>query len=321
MTIPKQVGEQLYLIDDYDLNRLGRTGTYVLLGEYITLIETCASPSVPHIEQGLSALGINKNDIAYIIVTHVHLDHAGAAGLMIERCPNAKLLVHPRGARHLIDPTKLIAGAKAVYGDQFDALFSPILPVPSDRVITMENHATLRISPKRLLTFYDTPGHANHHISIHDSLTNGIFTGDTIGIYYSELMDCGVEFYLPSTSPTQFNPEAMLQSLHRIHKLGVHHIYFSHFGVSSHVRGVCRQIETWLPHFVETGKDVLRNEPNPERAANKISAKLLTDIRTYLTAQGVPASHTVYEILQLDINVCAMGIVHYLLTAEATEKA
>ncbi|WP_028400046.1 MBL fold metallo-hydrolase [Ectobacillus panaciterrae] len=321
MSTPELLGEQLYLIDDYDLGRAGRTGTAVLLGEKITLIETCASPSLPYILKGLEALNVQLDDIAYIVVTHVHLDHAGAAGLLMEKCKNAKLIVHPRGARHLVDPTKLIQGAQAVYGEQFDSLFSPILPVSEERIITVQDGDTLEIGNNRTLTFYDTPGHAKHHLSIHDSLTNGIFTGDTIGIYYRELMDCNVEFYLPSTSPSQFDPEAMLSSLHRIHALGVYHIYFGHYGKSSHVRGVCRQIENWLPHFVQTGKDVLAKEKDDKAAAAKITEKLMSDIRTYLTEQGVPASHMVYEILQLDMEVSAMGIVDYLVKAEAIEKA
>jgi glyoxylase-like metal-dependent hydrolase (beta-lactamase superfamily II) len=318
---PEVLGEQLYLIDDYDLGRPGRTGTAVLLGEKITLVETCASPSLPYILEGLKQLNVHPDDIAYIIVTHVHLDHAGAAGLLLEKCKNAKLIVHPRGARHLIDPTKLIQGAQAVYGDKFDAFFSPIVPIPEERVITMQDGDTLRIDKHRVLTFYDTPGHAKHHMSIHDSLTNGIFTGDTIGVYYQELSDCDVELYLPSTSPSQFDPEAMLHSLHRIHKSHANHIYFGHYGKSSHVREVYRQIEKWLPHFVETGKSVMKNEKDFKAAAAKITDQLLADIRSYLTDQGVPPTHRVYEILQLDMEVCAMGIADYLTKAEATEKA
>ena len=196
----EQLSSHLYLIDDFDLQHNERTGTYVLLGDDITLIETCAAPSLPYILDGLQQLHIDLNEVKNIIVTHVHLDHAGAAGLMMEKCPNATLYVHSRGARHMIDPTKLILGAKAVYKEDFDKLFDPILPIEEERVHIVQHGDTLQIAEDRILTFYDTPGHAKHHISIHDSLTNGIFTGDTIGIYYRELADLGVELYLPSTS-------------------------------------------------------------------------------------------------------------------------
>lgn len=118
----EQLSSHLYLIDDFDLQHNERTGTYVLLGDDITLIETCAAPSLPYILDGLQQLHIDLNEVKNIIVTHVHLDHAGAAGLMMEKCPNATLYVHSRGARHMIDPTKLILGAKAVYKEDFDKL-------------------------------------------------------------------------------------------------------------------------------------------------------------------------------------------------------
>ena len=156
----EQLSSHLYLIDDFDLQHNERTGTYVLLGDDITLIETCAAPSLPYID---------LNEVKNIIVTHVHLDHAGAAGLMMEKCPNATLYVHSRGARHMIDPTKLILGAKAVYKEDFDKLFDPILPIEEERVHIVQHGDTLQIAEDRILTFYDTPAHAKHHISINDS--------------------------------------------------------------------------------------------------------------------------------------------------------
>ncbi|MGA9228018.1 MAG: MBL fold metallo-hydrolase, partial [Mesobacillus sp.] len=113
MKKPVRLSENIYLIDDFDLSMTERTGTYLLLEEKITLIETSASPSIPFILDGLEALGVIPADIAYIIVTHIHLDHAGGAGLLLEHCPQAKVIVHPKGARHLADPSRLIAGAKA----------------------------------------------------------------------------------------------------------------------------------------------------------------------------------------------------------------
>ncbi|MGY3315594.1 glyoxylase-like metal-dependent hydrolase (beta-lactamase superfamily II) [Peribacillus simplex] len=105
----------------------------------ITLVETSASPSIPHLMKGLEDLGISPVDITYIILTHIHLDHAGGAGLFLQHCPNAKVIVHPKGARHLEDPTRLIAGAKAVYGEEFNELFNPILPIPFDRMLTIHD--------------------------------------------------------------------------------------------------------------------------------------------------------------------------------------
>lgn len=308
----EKLGERLFLIDDFDLKLEERTGTYILLGEHITIIETCASPSLPYILQGLKELDIKPDQVAYIIVTHVHLDHAGAAGLLMEQCKHAKLIVHPRGARHMIDPAKLIKGAQAVYGNQFNDLFHPIVPIPEERVISVQDGHILHIGADRTLTFYDTPGHAKHHISIHDSLTNGIFTGDTIGVYYRDLQQYNVEFYLPTTSPSQFNPDEMLHSMHRIRQLNPDSIYFGHYGKSSNPQEVYEQMETWLPVFLSAAQDVFSRETDPAIMASAISNRLFTTVRTYLTERGVPEDAKAYRALQIDMDLCAMGLVDYL---------
>ncbi|MEC0033319.1 MBL fold metallo-hydrolase [Bacillus cereus] len=309
----EKLSSQLYIIDDYDFQLAQRTGTYVLLGDDITLIETCASPSVPLILNGLKELNIALDAIKNIIVTHVHLDHAGGAGFLMTKCPNATLFVHSRGARHMIDPTKLIQGAKAVYGESFDKLYNPILPIPAERVCIVGEGDTLEIEANRTLTFYDTPGHAKHHISIYDSLTNGIFTGDTVGIYYRELTEYGVELYLPSTSPTQFQPDVMLKSKERIKSLNVDCIYFGHYGASTNVSEVYRQLEFWLPLFLKTGKEIFKTEEDPVKANNKLANNLFEIVQSHLTQQGIPTTHSIYDfMLKLEMDVNAKGIIHYL---------
>ncbi|MES9699834.1 MBL fold metallo-hydrolase [Bacillus sp. JJ927] len=308
----ERLSSHLYLIDDYDLKHNERTGTYVSLGDDITLIETCAAPSLPYILDGLQQLHIDLNDVKNIIVTHVHLDHAGAAGLMMEKCPNATLFVHPRGARHMIDPTKLILGAKAVYKEDFNKLFDPILPIEENRVHIVQNGDTLKIAEDRTLTFYDTPGHAKHHISIHDSKTNGIFTGDTIGIYYRELADFDVELYLPSTSPSQFQPDAMIASKNHIQSMNVDTIYFGHYGASANVTEVYNQLEHWLPIFVNTGNEVFQKYTDFDETTKALQSLLMEKVSSHLTKLNVPSNHSVYNILHLDLEISAMGIIDYL---------
>src|SRR5699024_1559836 len=155
---------------------------YVIGEEALTLVETGPSPSVKYIKQGMEDLGFTLDQVQYIIVTHIHLDHAGGAGLFIQACPNATIVVHPKGARHLADPKRLASSARAVYGDSFQELFEPIVPVPEERLLVKGEGDTLKIGPDCTLTFYDTPGHAKHHFSIYDPVSNGIFTGDTVGI-------------------------------------------------------------------------------------------------------------------------------------------
>lgn len=304
---PINLGNRIYLIDGFDLGLPSRTGTYVIKEEKLTLVETGPSMSVPYILNGLKELNLDPAEVKYIIVTHIHLDHAGGAGLLLKECPNAKVIVHPKGARHLVDPSRLILGAKAVYGDDFERLFEPIVPIPEDKLIIKEDGETLAVGENCELTFYHTPGHADHHFSIYDPLSNGIFTGDTIGVKYDQIKE--FEFYLPSTSPNQFRPKEMLDSLNKIVKdLNVEHIYFGHFSMSSNPAEVYKQITYWLPKFVEIGEAVYSKEQNHDHLSNQ----LLAVIKEKLKQKNVPEGHHVYELINLDLQVCSMGIMDYL---------
>ncbi|MRX53385.1 MBL fold metallo-hydrolase [Bacillus idriensis] len=311
MSLVTKIDERLAIIDSHDLGMTGRTSSYVLLEEDITLFEPSSSPSVPYIKNGLKELGIKLEDISNIVVTHIHLDHAGGAGLLLESCPNAKVIVHPKGARHLINPSRLIAGAKAVYGEKFEELFSPIVPISEDRILIMNDGESLRISQDSVLTFYDTPGHANHHFSILDHKSNSMFTGDTIGIFYQELLPDGLEFYLPSTSPNQFDPEAMAKSAAFYESLKLNALHFSHYGVSPNPQHAIDAMRRWLPIFLECAqKGMEQSKPfSLENAAEYVKIELQNQVFSYLDQQGIPRSHRVYDILALDLSVCAMGLV------------
>lgn len=312
MKKPARISENIYLIDDFDLSMTERTGTYVLLEEKITLIETSASPSIPYILEGLEALEISPGDIAYIIVTHIHLDHAGGAGLMLKHCPHAKVIVHPKGARHLTEPSRLIAGAKAVYGEKFSELFDPILEIPEDRIIIKDDGDTLVISEELTLQFLDTPGHANHHFSIYHPATKGIFSGDTAGIYYPQIHREGIEFYLPSTSPNQFDPKKMLYSITRYKELGIERIYFGHYGKSENPAEAFKQVEYWLEIFLSEAMQVVSVGNGTEHQVEAVTKRLFAKVKAYLVQQGLAVNHPIFELLYLDINVSSMGLVHYL---------
>ncbi|MCC3357648.1 MBL fold metallo-hydrolase [Bacillus sp. REN16] len=310
-----RLNERIFLIDAHDLGRVARTGSYIIKEDKITIVETSASPSIPYILEGLKELEIDPSNVEYIIVTHIHLDHAGGVGLLLRYCPNAKVVVHPKGARHLVEPSRLIAGARAVYGEEFDSLFDPIVPIPEEKLLVKEDLAELAISPNCTLVFYDSPGHANHHFSIYDPVSNGIFTGDTIGVYYHELVKDQIELFLPSTSPNQFRPDAMLESADRIKALQVSSIYFGHYGMTSNVNEVYRQLSYWLPIFVNAGNLSFAEHPsaNPSEHKEFIKELILKEVSAYLDERDVPRNHEVYEIIWLDLDVCSMGIVDWIL--------
>ncbi|MBA2176592.1 MBL fold metallo-hydrolase [Halobacillus locisalis] len=299
-----KVADGVHLIDGYDMGFKGRTGTYLLQDEHTTLIETGPSPSVPHVLKGLESLGISPQEIENVILTHIHLDHAGGAGLLIRECPNATVYVHKKGLRHLANPSRLEAGARMVYGDHFDELFAPIIPIDEESLSAVSDGERLSIGADRTLTFYDTPGHAKHHIAIHDSLSQGLFIGDTAGIRYHQTEDYGLTFYLPTTSPNQFDPEAMQQSIERFRTIHPERLFFGHFGVSEQPGVALEQVSEWIPIFVEEAKT--------GNSLQEIERRLLTRVTSYLEDHNIPSDHPVYEILKLDMSVCAMGIGDYL---------
>ena len=305
---PVQLNERIHLIDGFDLGLPERTGTYVIDEEQLTLVDTGPSPSVKHVKKGLAALGFAPEDVKYIIVTHVHLDHSGGAGLLLQDCPNAKVVVHPKGARHLSDPSRLTAGARMVYGDRFDQLFEPIVAIPEDRLLIKTEGDSLEISPACTLEFWDTPGHANHHFSIYDPISNGIFAGDTVGIRYDQLVSEGIDFYLPSTSPNQFNPEAMQNAIERMSAAKLDAIYYGHFGQTDQPEPALRQSQEWLKVFVEEGQAAFTEQLAPEGLADR----LLERVKNYLRTQNVPDDHEVYPYIRLDMQVSSMGILDTL---------
>ncbi|MDO6451609.1 MBL fold metallo-hydrolase [Oceanobacillus profundus] len=304
---PIKLDDRIYLIDGFDLDVVNRTGTYVIQEEALTLIETGPSPSVKYIKAGLAALGHELDEIKYIIVTHIHLDHAGGAGLLLRECPNATIIVHPRGERHLINPKKLAAGARAVYGDSFSELFDPIVPVPEDRLLVKGEGDILEIGPNCTLEFWDTPGHAKHHISIYDPISNGMFTGDTVGVRYEQLVPNGVDLFLPSTSPNHFNPNDMEASIKRIRDKNLDRIYFGHFGMTQNIEEALNQVQSWLEVFMEVGEQTVIEG----KGYDVISQRLLTKIQEHLREKGIPDEHEVYILINLDLQVGSLGIIDY----------
>lgn len=304
---PIQLDERIFLIDGFDMDIPSRTGTYVIKEEELTLIEVGPSPSVRYIKRGLEELGYTLNDVKYVIVTHVHLDHAGGAGYLLQQCPNATLIVHPRGGRHLIDPTKLAAGARGIYGDSFSEIYDPIVPVPAERVMEKSEGDTLTIGPNCTLEFLDTPGHAKHHFSIYDPISNGIFTGDTTGVRYELLLRDGVELYLPTTSPNHFNPNDMHASIARIRERNVDRIYFGHFGMTEQPDEALNQVDEWLDVYMDVAEAVVDEGGD----YNEIARQIMKKVKEHLREQGISDDHDVYIIINLDIQISSLGIIDY----------
>ncbi|MFD2630505.1 MBL fold metallo-hydrolase [Oceanobacillus kapialis] len=304
---PLKLDNRIYLIDGFDLGVADRTGSYVITEEKLTIVETGPSPSIKHIKKGLETLGYQLTDVAYIVVTHIHLDHAGGAGLLIRDCPNAKIVVHPKGERHLINPKRLAAGARAVYGESFSELFDPIVPIDAECLLVKSEGDVLEIGPNCVLEFWDTPGHAKHHLAIFDPVSNGLFVGDTAGIRYQQLANREVDFFLPSTSPNQFDPNRMEESIQRMQTKKLDRLYFGHYNMTETTDLALRQVLEWLDVFMKEGEQVVAEG----KGYDVLAERLLARVQRALRLKGVPDDHEVYILINLDLQVSALGIIDY----------
>jgi glyoxylase-like metal-dependent hydrolase (beta-lactamase superfamily II) len=229
---PREIAPGVVLVDTGYV-RPGLAASYLVKGEgSAAVIETGTARSVPAILAGLAAHGVGRRDVSHVIVTHVHLDHAAGAGALLAELPHARLVVHPRGARHMIDPSKLLAGAAEVYGgmDAIRALYGEVVAAPAARVVEAPEGTTVELG-SRTLRILDTPGHAKHHFVVHDPATRGFFTGDTFGISYREYDTASGPFLFPTTTPVQFDPPALRASVERMLAERPERMYLTHYGM------------------------------------------------------------------------------------------
>jgi glyoxylase-like metal-dependent hydrolase (beta-lactamase superfamily II) len=232
MAPPREVAPGVVLVDTGYVGPGIAAAWIVKGGGSAAVIETGTAHSVPHVMAGLAAAGIAPGQVSHVIVTHVHLDHAAGAGALLAHLPSARLVVHPRGARHMIDPSKLLAGAAEVYGgmEEIRRLYGDVLPAPADRVIEAPEGTVVELGG-RTLRMLDAPGHARHHFVVHDPATRGFFTGDTFGISYREFDDATGPFMYPTTTPVQFDPPALRASVARMLAERPERMYLTHYGM------------------------------------------------------------------------------------------
>ncbi len=199
-------------------------------GDEVAVLETGTSHSVKTLLQVLKQSGVEPGSVRYVIPTHVHLDHAGGAGAMMAVLPNAQLLIHPRGARHMADPSRLIGAALEVYGRElYDTLYGEVIPVDVARIREMDDGETVLLAGRKL-EFRHTRGHAEHHFCVWDEVSRGWFSGDMFGVSYPWCQFSEVDFVLPSTTPSQFDPVTYLESLQILKRYSPQRMYLTHYG-------------------------------------------------------------------------------------------
>jgi glyoxylase-like metal-dependent hydrolase (beta-lactamase superfamily II) len=266
-------------------------------------VDTANFQVLPAALTALAQRGLGPEAVDYVILTHIHLDHAGGAGVMMDAFPNAKLVVHPRGARHMIEPAKLWAGVEAVYGKERAAeLYGPPRPIVAERVIAAHDNTVLRLGTKELLCI-DAPGHARHHIAVVDTQARGIFTGDTFGICYRECDNAaGEPFLFPSTTPSQFDPVEMRDSVERMIALDPEAVYLAHYSRLAPPRPLAEAMLRRMDDSVRIARQA-KTSGTPTRDA--LAAYLLAEAKTH--GCTLP-DEQVLELWALDIDLNAQGL-------------
>ncbi|HEY8683066.1 MAG TPA: MBL fold metallo-hydrolase [Rhodanobacter sp.] len=265
--------------------------------------------AVPRMLAALGAAGLTPAAVDWLVLTHVHLDHAGGAGELIAQLPNATLLVHPRGARHMIDPSALWAGASAVYGEAvMKQTYGWLRPIPSRRVVEAPDGHVVDLAG-RPLRCIDTPGHARHHLTVYDAHANVCFTGDVFGLSYREFDTAKGPFILPTTSPVQFDPLALHASIDRLLALRPAAMYLTHYGRVEDLERLAGDLHEQIDAMVALARRV---DGQPDRHAALLQA--LTDLYARRAeAHGWTQGRTALrELLGMDIELNAQGLAIWL---------
>lgn len=288
--------------------------SYLLVEEgRAAFIDTGTNDSVPRLLAALAARGLGVEAVDWVIATHVHLDHAGGVGRLMQQLPHARLLVHPRGAPHLIDPSRLVQGAEAVYGAQAVArTYGTLVGVPAERVVSSSDGMSVTLA-QRPLQLLDTPGHARHHHCVWDARSRGVFTGDTFGLSYRELDTPAGPYLLPSSTPVQFDPEAMRASVGRLLALRPDRVYLTHYGSRGDVPRLGALLLKQVDGMVACARAVAAQVPaGPDRHAALCRALTALFLDELAALGSTLREEAIAECLAVDIELNAQGLAVWL---------
>ncbi len=288
-------------------------------GDEAAFLETNTVNTLPSLEAALAANGVAHEAVRWIVVTHVHLDHAGGASALLARCPNATLLAHPRAARHLIDPSRLVASATAVYGaEKFAELYGTIAPAPESRVRALADGETFPLGNAEL-TVHHTRGHANHHFVVTDPAMDTVFTGDSFGVVYPQLQRVGT-YALASTSPTDFDPEAAHETIDRILAFGTRTVHPTHFGPIGDLPVAAAQLHEWIDASARWLDSAAENGQSYEENKQVIERAMRSEMQRQADRIGLALGKEDWDLLALDLDLNSQGIA-FVADRKQREKA
>ena len=305
-------GNGIYGFDSGYVRPLLAAIQLIVEGSRCAIIDTGSNDSVDNIVAALHKVGLSEDAVDYVILTHIHLDHAGGAGLLMQKCPNAKLVVHPRGARHMAEPSKLIEGVSAVYGAEYvQKVYGKIMPIAAERIIEAPDNTIISLNKRELLCI-DTPGHARHHICIIDKQTSSIFTGDMFGLSYRELDVNGKAFIFPTTTPTQFDPEAMRQSIARLLSYQPKTMYLTHYSAVSEPETLAKDLLAHIDALVNIAENSqklgLDNDARHQHVTSELKKYLLEQVHAF--GCTLPEAE-ILEIFATDLELNAQGMTYW----------
>ncbi|HLS82162.1 MAG TPA: MBL fold metallo-hydrolase [Steroidobacter sp.] len=268
-------------------------------------IDTGPNSAVPRLLAALEAHGLERDAVDYVIPTHVHLDHAGGVGLLMREAPRAQLVIHPRGARHMIDPAVLMEGVRAVYGEEIAARdYGELSPVPAERVVTTSDGMTIELGG-RALRFMDTPGHARHHHCIWDEESRGWFTGDTFGLAYPEFRTEKGPYMLPATAPVQFDPEALHASVGRLLAAAPRSMYLTHYGAVSNPEALAGQLLAQIDAMTGAARALAGAPDRHERLKQALADIYFAELRRHGSREE---EARLRMLLATDVELNAQGL-------------
>jgi glyoxylase-like metal-dependent hydrolase (beta-lactamase superfamily II) len=301
----EQVGEGIFAVDTHYVRPKFDASHLIVDAGEAAFVDTGTNHSVPGLLAALRARDLPVEAVKYIFLTHVHLDHAGGAGLLAQYLPRARVIVHPRGAPHLIDPAKLIVGTRAVYGAAlYEKLYGQLLPIPQDRVGVVQDGDRIAVG-SRVLEFLHTPGHALHHVCIVDRDSREIFSGDIFGVSYREFDTAAGEFVMATTTPTQFDPAQMHESIDKILTAGPRAIYLTHYSRVNAIERLGADLHADVDRYVGIAAAYAAA---PDRI-RQMQARLFEYLSARLDAHGctldAPSRH---RLLDGDVRLNAAGL-------------
>lgn len=284
------------------------TASYLrIAGDEAAFVETHTAHALPRLLAALEAKSLRPEQVRWVVVTHCHLDHAGGAGTLLAKLPNATLLAHPRAARHLIEPEKLIKSATAVYGAaRFAELYGRIDPIPAERVCALDDDATFQLGDATLRVHH-TAGHAKHHFVVNDPAIETVYTGDTFGLVYPALQRAG-RFAIATTSPTDFDPVEARKSIDKVLALGARAACLTHYDEVTDLAEVGAQVRAWIDRSEALMNEAAATDSSADAMKASIETKLRAAVESDAAGRGLALGDADWKVLAVDLDLNSQGI-------------